>query len=266
MVRQNSAGKTFPNKNITYMYTDICREKVFWKDAAAQLFFPQRNCLLCGKPIDKPGLCQDCNNTRHKLKRCRYCASFLLPTSANEYCTACDSSNSGYIQARAALPYQGHFRDALLNFKYHGATWLRRPIAAIMLDTLIENYADINFDAIVPVPLSAGRNKKRGYNQSELLCEIISAKTGICHFPHLLQRVKETPPLAEYDRKQRIKLLNKAFYAYSAAKSKKILLVDDIFTTGTTVESCTQALHMAGAADVYVLTAAAKFNNVTFFR
>jgi len=239
------------------MYMD----NAFWNDAAAQLFFPQRNCMLCGKPIDKPGLCPDCNDMRRKLLRCQRCASFLAQTSANDYCTVCRSNNYGYIQARAALPYQGSLRDSLLKFKYYGATWLRRPLAAVLLDTFTENYDHINFDAIVPVPLAYTRYKKRGYNQSELLCDIIAAKTGITHFPHLLRRVKDTPPLASYDRDHRIELLNKAFFAYPVAKNKKILLIDDIYTTGATGESCAKALHMAGATDIYMLTVAAGSNH-----
>ena len=109
---------------------------------------------------------------------------------------------------------------------------------------------------IIPIPLHVKRLKERGYNQAQLLSEILAVELGIVHSPKLLQRRKETPALANLGRKQRVKTLKGAFIAQEA-KGLNVLLIDDIFTTGATAEMCSQALIKDKVKSVCYLSLAA---------
>lgn len=160
---------------------------------------------------------------------------------------------------RAALPYEGRLREILIAFKYQQRTGFRRPLAALLLEVLAERYAGIAFNAIVPVPLHPARLRQRGYNQAELLSQLIAKETGLPHHPEWLQRSEDTPPLAELGRGERLKTLRSVFTAVPEVAGQQLLLIDDIFTTGATAESCSRALLQQGASDVYVLAVAAGY-------
>lgn len=160
---------------------------------------------------------------------------------------------------RAALPYEGRLREILIAFKYQQRTGFRRPLAALLLEVLAERYAGIAFNAIVPVPLHPARLRQRGYNQAELLSQLIAKETGLPHHPEWLQRSEDTPPLAELGRGERLKTLRSVFTAVPEVAGQQLLLIDDIFTTGATAESCSRALLQQGASGVYVLAVAAGY-------
>ena len=229
-----------------------------WQKAAASLFFPQRQCLKCGSPAIGRPLCEDCERQRAALRRCPLCASFIAATETERYlCPDCRRHHPSFTAAVAALPYEGRLREILIAFKYQQRTGYRRPLAALLLEVWEQFYADIVFDAVVPVPLHSGRLYQRGYNQAELLSALLAQETGIAHQPRLLVRGEDTPPLAGLGRQERIKALRGVFAAEAAVAGQHILLIDDIFTTGATAESCSHALLRQQAASVSVLTVAA---------
>jgi ComF family protein len=173
------------------------------------------------------------------------------------FCQNCLEDKPPFNMARAAFPYKDTFRKNLLNFKYNGEVWLRRPLAAILVSLIRQQYNDIAFDVIIPIPLAANRLAERGYNQVELCTKILSRELGISHMPELLKRNKETLPLAALPKEERKRELKYAFLADRDVASKKILLVDDIYTTGATVSQATQTLQEAGALGVWVAALAA---------
>lgn len=221
--------------------------------ALAQLFFPQRHCPLCGALTGKPGPCAACEQRQRALTPCAVCAAFVRE---QELCNDCAARRPRFSQARAAWPYTGVLRDNLRRFKYREQTWLRRPLAGLLADTYGRYYADIRFDAVLPVPLAPSRMRARGYNQSELLSRNLAAQLQLPHDTGLLTRVLDTPPLASYNGPQRRALLQKAFVAKAAA-GKTLLLIDDIYTSGATMNACAAVLCAAGAHEVYGLTVAA---------
>ena len=150
-------------------------------------------------------------------------------------------------------------RTNLLNFKYHGRTGLRRPLAALLLDTYQRHWHNEHFDVIIPLPLSAQRAAYRGYNQSQLLSEIVAAELNIAHRPQLLYRTKDTRPLAKLTREERRKELKGAFAA-EKLDGQRILLIDDIYTSGASSTTATEVLLKAGAQSVHVLTCAAGYD------
>ena len=122
---------------------------------------------------------------------------------------------------------------------------------------LLEEFGDVHLNALVPVPVSAKRERKRGYNQAALLAQVIGRNTGIPVREDFLLRRTDTAAMKGMSAQQRRVNLKKAFTApFDDVKSKTIMLVDDIYTTGTTVDACAAALKEAGAAAVYFITLA----------
>ena len=220
---------------------------------AAQFFFPQRHCIICGEISANPGLCAACGAEQAALPRCDVCAAFAQVPCL---CPQCAAIPPSFTRSRAAAPYGNRLRDTLHAFKYQEKTWLRRPLAALLTNAYELHYGEVSFSAVTPVPLASSRYKERGYNQSEMLSSLLAAEFGLDHQPYMLERVIDTPPLASYDGAQRRFLLTRAFKATVAAEGHTVLLVDDIYTSGATLNACAAALLSAGAREVYGLTVA----------
>jgi len=146
-------------------------------------------------------------------------------------------------------------REAICQFKYRGIISLASPLARLMIDALP---ASLAIDALMPVPLHASRPREREFNQSLLLADAIGRSM---HRPVActnLIRTLPSDPQSTLSRKERIKNLRRAFAVRhpEAIAGQRILLVDDVFTTGTTVHECAKVLKQAGAREVFVLTLA----------
>jgi ComF family protein len=117
---------------------------------------------------------------------------------------------------------------------------------------------DYPADLLVPVPLHIRRLRERGFNQALLLVKELSKRTGIPYAERALKKIKDTPFQITLKKRERRKNLTRAFQVKDreAIKGKAVMLVDDVYTTGTTVNQCSRALHMAGAEKVAVLTVA----------
>ncbi len=198
-------------------------------------FFPRR-CPFCGRMAGKELLCETC---RDDLPWCH-----KLRTGAFGECAA-------------PLYYEGRVRDALLAFKFKGKIEHLNCFGALMAETAASAYAD-RFDAITWVPVSKKRLKKRGFDQAKMLC------ASLCVDWHTtpqetLRKVADNPPQSglEDAPARRANVLG-VYEPVDAANiaGKRLLLVDDILTTGATLGECTRVLKAAGAADVVCLTLA----------
>ncbi|KAF0134209.1 MAG: ComFC [Candidatus Saganbacteria bacterium] len=192
------------------------------------LVFPPR-CEVCLSPNDKV-ICGGC---AQKI-------SFLKP--------------SAFIHSVGE--YDGVLKTAILKFKFKNKTGLAEPLGAFMVKYLSQNLDMNKVDFIVPVPLHSKKFLERGFNQSELLSHAISKHYNLPTVSGLLFRVKETNPQFELPRNERIKNVKGAFEVRGAnlLRDRNILLVDDIYTTGSTVSECTKILKTNGAKNVHVLT------------
>ncbi len=209
-------------------------------------------------------VCDDCLNAPEPLSADYFCATCNTPF-INAYplddrgvCAACRSGLRGFDHAASFGLYEGALRTLIHLFKYSGMKPLARPLAACM-DRAISN--DESFDAVVPVPLYWRRQWKRGFNQSELLARHIGKRRGI---PVLraLRRTRATATQAGLASAGRQRNVAGAFVLRAKAKidprlaGKKILLIDDVMTTGATAGACASVLKRGGAKSVSLLTLA----------
>jgi len=178
-----------------------------------------------------------------------------LRYSPKHSCSACRTRPPAFTQAWTLYPYQSPLKEAIGLLKYYGKISLAGPMARLMISSL-GSLPPI--DLIMPVPLHSARLREREYNQSLLLAHRLSTHFHIPLTFTTLIRTRQTTPQTALSRKDRLKNLRRSFAVTSpeSIKGKTILLVDDVFTTGTTVNECAKTLRKAGSGDVYVVTLA----------
>jgi ComF family protein len=226
------------------------------------LVFPD-NCRICEAPLTRVSrvpVCDACLLSPEPSTAEHYCVSchtpFLndRPLDGDGRCRLCRRGLSGFDAAFAFGDYDGVLRKLVQLFKYGKIPTLSAPLGAMLARALPRERA---FDAIVAMPMHWRRRWQRGFNQSALLAEELARRTGL---PVLaaVRRKKGTPPQAGLTAAQRRANVSGAFEIRKAGvvRGKRIVLVDDVFTTGATAAACARALKRAGAAHVAVLTVA----------
>ncbi len=150
---------------------------------------------------------------------------------------------------------RGPFQRAIYRFKYKGLRRLAVPLAEIMHRYLLENH--IPADILMPVPLHGSRLRERGFNQAALLARELGKQSGIPIVEGILVRVRETAPQVGLTASQRRENVKDAFRcADGGVRGKRVLLIDDVCTTGATLEACSLTLREGGAASVWALVLA----------
>ena len=160
--------------------------------------------------------------------------------------------------ARALGGYEGSLREAIHRWKYEGKTYLTPFLAKWMTEGLNRYWEPDSFDLLIPVPLHRQRLRERGFNQALLLVKEISFRTGIPYRKTILQKKKPTIPQVTLSGRERERGLRGAFHVIGkeGLVGKSVLLVDDVYTTGATVNECSKVLRRGGAKNVDVLTLA----------
>ena len=226
------------------------------------LFFPAE-CRICDTPLTgftRIPVCDACLNTPQPLDADYFCASCNAPfqnsfaLDAQGVCALCRSGLLGFDRASSFGFYDGALRSLIHLFKYSGM----RPLAG-RLSGLLERALriDDHYDFIVPVPLHWRRRWRRGFNQAELLARGVARHRGI-PLINALRRGKATMDQAALTSAGRRRNVVGAFQPRKGIEiqGKRILLIDDVFTTGATASACALALKRAGAASVSLLTLA----------
>lgn len=227
------------------------------RDRILDLFYPPR-CPICGRIPDRGLICRACADTLRYVDRqyCMKCGRPLEDVRA-EYCGDCEKIRHAFDQGRSLLSYQGAVRQSLYRFKYANCREYARFYAAGICSRLGEFIQTREITVLAPVPLHPARQRQRGYNQAALLAERIGAELGIPVEDRLLTRIKSTVPQKQLSGCQRKSNLDRAFQAGRKIQpEERILLIDDIYTTGATADAAAAALRQAGARRVYVITAA----------
>ncbi len=217
------------------------------------LIYPPR-CLVCGCLCEDP-LCDECFSSLPLIEFpiCLKCGK-PCNLQTNE-CRECRGKHFRFSLARAAGLYDGNLREAIHRFKYHNGRRLAPVFAQLMISRAEQGLFDV--DLITYVPLSKGRERKRGFNQSRLLAEEISLRVDKpCE--GVLIKAKETVEQNKLSLEERRKNVRGVFSPSSKAdlRNKTILLIDDVLTTGATVNECSKILLAQGANGVNVLTIA----------
>jgi competence protein ComFC len=239
----------------------LARAKLDFLGGIASLLYPP-SCTICSASVGgQEYLCADCES---KLSRivAPFCAKCSEPfdgaITTTFSCANCAHRALYFDAAVSAYRSRGIARDVILNFKYGKQIHLRHLVAGWLIAAFDDpRLRDRRFDAIVPVPLHPARQRERGFNQAALLAERVGPHLDIAVRP-VLQRVRFTTTQTAFDRAERIQNLRHAFRLRKNAdvRNWRVLLIDDVLTTGSTLSECARVLKENGARSVHAATAA----------
>lgn len=222
-----------------------------------------RSCIGCGTIAPDPFryICWDCWSDSSKVEPpfCNLCGDPVAGSVDHDFiCYACSAEKPSFEGARSAARYDGVVGEALRQLKYGKALWLAPDMAVLLRNCLVAEYAGVVFDLVVPVPLHHVRQRERGYNQSAILAAELGRLLGCPALPAAVRRIRPTSTQTNLTAPQRLTNVNNAFQSRKRMRlaGRRVLLVDDVMTTGATVNACAQALKKGGAVSVHVVTVA----------
>lgn len=222
----------------------------------ADIIYPHGiKCIICGEelPIETPYcVCERCVLERNTTF-CLNCGRPVPPM--NSICGNCYSHTQNFVKARSVFAYKDNAAALIKRFKYGGARYLARPLAEFMADVYHEEGFECSY--ITYVPLHEKRLRSRGYNQAELLALRVGEILGLPVLP-MLRKTVHTKNMARLDRAGRARLIVDTFAFDTSVdlRKKSVLLIDDVMTTGATVNECARVLLQHRVGEVNVLTVA----------
>lgn len=226
------------------------------------LLYP-RNCIRCGASSPDPleHICWDCLSDTPRVEPpfCEICGDPVAGDVQHDYaCFSCSRETPAFDRARSAVRYEGAVGAALRALKYNKALWTVRDLTTLMLAVVQAEYAGVPFDCVTAVPLHPPRRRARGYNQSAELGRHLARRLKRPFRGNLLRRVRPTVSQTGLTAPQRAANVSGAFRIglFARPAGLRVLLVDDVMTTGATVNACAKALKKGGAETVYAVTAA----------
>jgi len=223
----------------------------------AELFYPSR-CMVCNSVLTsrekKYGLCARCRPLVCVIKEpfCMKCGKKLFDSTL-EYCEDCEESGHGrfFSKGRGVYLYDGVMREIMYRFKYKNKRYYADFFARQARSLYHRWIEDFQPDIILPVPMFKGKMKKRGYDQARCFAAALSRVFSIPEGKDVISRTRSTLPQKGLSGAARRLNLKNAFHIRgNLVQSKRVLLVDDIYTTGSTVDAAAEALVAAGASDV----------------
>lgn len=228
------------------------------------IIYPPK-CIFC-KTILSPGtevqICTECYEKIPFISNqitCEICGQPLDTIYGQEKCMDCRKKQPCFEQSTSPCEYTGIIRKAIVNFKFYGKKHYAKTLGRLMVEHLKEIQTIPIVHIIVYTPLHPKRLLERGYNQAELLAKVVGKELNCPVGKDVIRKVKNTPPQSHLSRQERLKNLQGAFQLNPKVNLKglTILLVDDVYTTGATVDACAKLLkESGGAVQVYVVTAA----------
>ena len=234
------------------------RGKKNWLEIVGSWLYPVR-CPVCDEVLGT-GIQRMCPSCRQRVRYltaplCYRCGKKLADEEA-EFCGDCRRRRHLFTAGRALYQYED-IAPALYRFKYGG----RREYAVFFGKELARQLGgyiqSLKPDGLVPVPMYAGKRRRRGYNQAELLAKALGRELGIPVYPDLVVRNRNTRPLKELNPEERLNNLKKAFnLRQNGVKLKTIILIDDIYTTGSTMDQVSAVLLADGCQRIYSIVLA----------
>lgn len=232
-------------------------------DRLLELVFPENiYCMCCGAIIDRSrsyALCDSCMEHFHWQtgRTCHICGKRLQETFPGEICYSCMENDHYFDRAFSCVTYGLYERGLVMDFKYGDSPYIGRKIAEMMIDRM-EN-EEIEYDYVTPVPIHENRKRKRGYNQAEIIAKEFAKLSGT-KYNQCVRRIRDTIPMKGLSSHERFPNVDGAFQVAGDVSGKRILLIDDIYTTGATLDAISKALKDEGAEAVYGLCFAAGAN------
>ncbi|MDE5600980.1 MAG: ComF family protein [Clostridia bacterium] len=232
----------------------------FWKAlfATKRAVYPEDvTCDCCGEELTaktRYRLCGECTSKLPIIPEhiCLVCGTPILDEA--DYCNRCQQNEYKFLRNRAPLVYDGIAKDMVYKLKFGGKKYIASTLGAMMTDEFLKR--NMQADIAVYIPMTYDEEKKRGFNQSELLAREVGERLNMPVLPALI-KTRDTAAQKQLTRKEREENLKGVFACvFDEVKGRKMLLIDDVFTTGATANACASALIKGGAREVSVLTAA----------
>ena len=230
------------------------------KEEIFDLIYP-KICFSCRKPLDSKTsiyLCPACLKkiSFHEPPFCNYCGC-QVDSAEIEECPYCSSQGYNFTRGYSVFSYDTLGKECIHDLKYKSCTYLAGSLAQIMAD-FSRKYIKTNYiDLIVPIPLHWKKLRDRSFNQTELLANSLGKKLNIPVIS-VLKRIVHNPAQVDLPREKRLKNVKGIFACVRASNvlGKNVLLIDDVFTTGATLNECARVLKESGARDVWGFTPA----------
>ncbi len=220
-----------------------------------------RVCPVCRDVVTPKGemICPDCRERLQYVKEpmCMRCGK-PIASEQEEYCADCRRRTYQYERGFAVFVYDDVMQRAVADYKYYNRKEFAEFFAAEMATVFRKRLKHLGAEGLVPVPVHAARKRYRGYNQAEVLCRELSKRIGLPVLD-ILVRNRKTAPQKELDASERLHNLESAIVLNTETLQdrklpKRVLLVDDIYTTGSTAQACTGVLTRGGVNKVYVFS------------
>ena len=220
-----------------------------------ELIFPRR-CPVCDGIIDKDGeiICDGCRDTLRIIEE-PYCMKCGRKLNCDEaLCGECTSNMHEFESGRCVFVYDELMKESIYRFKYAGRAEYAEYYGKMAVKLYGNYIGKIKPDALIPVPLHKSRYIKRGYNQAEEIARVIGRELGIRVFDDVLIRAENTKVQKKLGAGARQNNLKKAFKIGSnSVKLSTVILIDDIYTSGSTIDACASVLKTAGIREVYYI-------------
>ena len=211
------------------------------------------NCELCAARLHGTAvLCQACENSLTRPGSCcGICAAELPIGDLSHICGHCQKKPPAFDHVSAALVYAEPVNGLIHDLKYNKKLYLARALGELLANSISRKFSFLP-DVLLPVPLHRARLRKRGYNQSLEIARPVSRRLGIIIDAHLVSRIRNTDSQTTLKPRHRARNVKLAFKTIKPVDGKRIALIDDVMTTGHTVNAVAQVLKMAGAKEVLV--------------
>lgn len=245
-----------------------------WQDALIEAVFPSDiYCITCGSVIDSSRYYSLCDNCIEKINwvgkhTCSSCGKPLAREDNRSLCYDCRSKVHYFDKGFTCAGYGLYERSLMMDMKYRGKSYIGRIMGKILADRFyiaVDTYSALSeIDYIVPVPVHKSRMRERGYNQAAIMAKELAEEIGVPVKQGILKRTRGTRAMKGLNPQERQGNVEEAFSVTSVKepniRGKRILIIDDIYTTGSTMDACSKALKNNGARAVYVMTFAAGKN------
>ncbi|TCO76474.1 ComF family protein [Marinisporobacter balticus] len=230
-------------------------------DTVLNFIYPRNiYCILCGKSIEKTEKYSLCNACREKIKfiddhSCEKCGKPLAELYFQSKCPDCIKTNHAYTKGFSCVEYDDYTKKLVHKLKYKNDRYLSYHMAEMMIEKLQKQGVE-DIDLIIPTPLHKKKERKRGFNQAYLLAKYIGKAMNLKVDRKSLIKAKETQSQNQLSKDERKNNLKDAFYVVSkdAFKDKKILIIDDVYTTGSTMNACSEEILKAKPRGIFIMS------------